>query len=172
MLERYTSSIMQNASKIVLISLLAMSKFVFAGGIQDFPDLEKTELRLNDGRKIQLNRINDEYLWEFSLLNKKNKRIWSHRYSTEFDSLWGYAYFIKIKNSSYINDLNKDGLPEFALSTWDGGNAPTRPAIVFTVKKDELVYFGTVENYYIESGKPLFQSDKEISKFLRSQSKR
>jgi hypothetical protein len=143
-----------------------MSKLVLAGGLQDFPDLEKTELRLHDGRKIRLTPLNEEYLWELSLLSKKNKKIWSHRYSTEFNLLWDNVYFIKVKNTSYVSDLNKDGFPEFALSTWDGGNAPTRPAIIFTVKKQGLFYFGTVEKYFIESGKPLFRSGKDVSKFL------
>jgi hypothetical protein len=111
---------------------------------------------LEDGRKITLERTGEEYTWSLSLHDRDKKTLWSKRYSTEFDSLWDYAFFVRVKAKSFVYDMDKDGNPEIAISTWDGGNAPNRPAIVFTVKEKELSVFKIVEEYPTESGKSVF----------------
>jgi hypothetical protein len=142
-----------------ILFLLHAFFFVYSGSVfaKDVWPFDKTALTLKDGRKIKLDRMAEENTWRLSLRNKKGDLVWSKNYSEDFDSLWHYAYFVRVKGNNFVYDLNKDGYPKIALSTWDGGNAPTRPAIIFTVREKDLVVFKIVKKYLIESEKAVFK---------------
>lgn len=142
--------------KAILVSKILIFN-ILAAPVQEKCDPFKiVKLTLDDGRVIQLLK-KSTHSWSLSLLDDSGQTLWSKNYSEDFDSLWEYAYFIKIKQNSYLRDINKDGRPEFALSTWEGGNAPNRPAIIFTVEENELKVFKIVKEYPIESCQPLFK---------------
>jgi hypothetical protein len=99
----------------------------------------------------------EDHTWKLSLNTQNKNELWSQNYSQDFNSLWSWAFFVRVKKGMFVYDLNKDGLPEIAISTWDGGNAPYRPAIIFTIKEKELVVFNVINEYPFESGEPVFQ---------------
>ena len=138
---------MKNVIRIIVLSLCIMPTFALS--LCDNP-FDKTELKLPDGRLLVLNKI-EEHMWVLSLHDKKRRLLWKKTYSQDFDSLWDFAYFIKVKGKDYARDLNRDGYLEIALSTWDGGNGPKRPAIIFSVKETELTLFKVIKDYPIES---------------------
>lgn len=147
--KKFLSFIKRNAIK--LITLLTVASPLY--GLCNDP-FKKIDLKLPDGRSLHLKR-KELHVWTLFLKDKNDKVLWQKTYSQDFDSLWDYAYFIKVKGKQHFLDVNGDGYPEIALSTWDGGNAPNRPAIIFTVKENELSVFKVVKEYPIESCKPV-----------------
>jgi hypothetical protein len=112
-------------------------------------------LALADGRKLALRHAGiEEACWDLTLTSRENKRLWGQTYCTEFDLLWLYPFFVPIKSDIFDVDLNHDGKPEIGLAVWDGGNAPMRWAIIFTVEEQSLKPYGRIK-YYIESNQPL-----------------
>ena len=144
--------------KIFFAILLVLLSSPTIAGLKKKPawPFDKTKVTLKDGRSLLLQREKEEYTWKLSLFDKKHRVLWSKIYSEDFNSLWGDAFFVRVKRKTFIYDLNNDGYPEIAISTWDGGNAPLRPAIVFTVKEKELTVFKVVDEYAFESGDPVF----------------
>jgi hypothetical protein len=62
-----------------------------------------------------------------------------------------YIYFVKITPHSYSADLNSDGFKEIAIYPEVAGNAAKTKAYIYTVKKSQLLPYGTAYHYW-ESG--------------------
>ena len=144
------------ARSVIEITLLLSVAFEADGkGFCKNP-FDKNEIDLLDGRKLSLER-ESLHRWMLSLKSADRSVLWQKSYSEDFDSLWNYAYFIKVKGDHYIVDLDNDGFPEVAISTWDGGNGANRPAIVFSVRAVDLSVLKVVSDYPVESCRPLFR---------------
>jgi hypothetical protein len=74
-----------------------------------------------------------------------------------------FIYFVKLGKNTYAKDLNGDGLKEIAIYPAVCGNSPKSMAYIYTVKKHELLPYGT-GTYYWEVGTPVSQIKKN-SKF-------
>jgi hypothetical protein len=53
-----------------------------------------------------------------------------------------FVYFVKISEGKYADDLDKDGRPEIAIFPMVAGNTAFGSAIIYTVKEDNLHYYG------------------------------
>ena len=156
MLKKSLISTIKNVHKFLFILVLIIPTLAESKEKQIWP-FDKTKITMKDGRTIRLDKMSEEYTWKLSLFSKAKKLLWSKTYSQDFKSLWGDAFFVRVKRKTFIYDLNHDGYPEIALTTWDGGNAPLRPAIIFTVKEKELKVFRVIDEYLFESGEPLYK---------------
>ena len=65
-----------------------------------------------------------------------------------------FIYFVKLSQSSYARDLNGDGLKEIAIYPAVCGNSPKSLAYIYTVKKNQLLPYGT-GIYFWETGIPV-----------------
>lgn len=112
--------------------------------------IDNTDLTLPDGRKLELKRAGDHS--HILYLKNGKKSIWKRTFEYEYDRLWDYAFFVPVKKGQYSVDVNKDGHPEIAIATWDGGNnIDNRYALVFSVLKNELKYY-TKGKFNLEYG--------------------
>lgn len=121
-------------NRFILVCVLVVTKPVFAGD----PPIERDFLSLPDSRWIELRKID----WHKTrvILGRKNKKIWSSEYEQEYDHLWDYAYFVKLKSNRLLVDLDQDGFPEVGIATYELGNNMIRDILIFSVKKDRLVF--------------------------------
>lgn len=122
-------------NKFILVCILAVTMPVCAGD----PPIERDFLSLPDGRWLELRKVN----WHKTriILGKKNKKhIWSSEYEQEYDHLWDYAYFVKLKSNRFLVDLDRDDFPEVGIATYEMGINMIRDILIFSVKKDRLVF--------------------------------
>ena len=153
---------MQSVIKfLVLLFILSIAidyKIALASRLEyDYHFMNKTSLKFEDGREVKLKRLGDEDLWSLMLLNRKKHVVWRKNYSQAFDALWNTAFFIKIKNNSYIYDLNHDGYPEVALTVHCGGMRTITPIITFSIKGNRLEVYKVFKEYPFEGQESLFQ---------------
>lgn len=121
--------------KLVLVCILAITKPIFAGD----PPIERDFLSLPDGRWIELRKV-DWHTTRIILGGKNKKHIWSVEYEQEYDHLWDYAYFVKLKSNRFLSDLDQDGSQEVGIATYELGINMIRNILIFSVKKDRLVF--------------------------------
>jgi hypothetical protein len=144
---------MNKASSLVLY--IAISTFPSATAEAKRDLMMNGSLTLADGRKLVLKHAQSEAAcWEMSLRARTGKYLWDRTFCTDFDLLWLEPFFVPIKADRYELDLNRDGYPEIGVAVWDGGNAPMRWAIIFTVEEKSLRPYGR-KKYNIESNDPL-----------------
>ena len=123
--------------------------------------LDKIDLRLADGRKVELRRVNNEVArWTLSLFDKKRHLLWRNEYSEFHDTMWNYGFFIRMTPRNFIRQTKAK--TTIAVSIWDGGNAPCRKAFVFEVLPKELRLTQELPDYAIESGESLFRNDGKV----------
>ena len=134
---------------------IAISTFFSSPAIAKRDLMANGSLTLADGRRLVLKHTRGEAAcWEMSLRSPAGKYLWDRTYCTDFDLLWLDPFFVPVKPDKYEVDLNSDDKPEIGLAVWDGGNAPERWAIIFTVEEKSLRPYGR-KKYYIESNDPL-----------------
>ena len=121
-------------------------------------------LRLPNNRWIWLKKV-DEHKTKV-ILGKKfknskgkliNKVIWAEEYEENYDALWDYAYFLKIKSGKYFSDINHDGRLEVAIMPFDNGNNMIRHALIFTVKPERLELVKRQPDYPLEADESVFK---------------
>lgn len=121
-------------------------------------------LKLPNNRWIWLKKV-DEHKTKV-ILGKKfknskgkliNKVIWAEEYEENYDALWDYAYFLKIKSGKYFSDINHDGRLEVAIMPFDNGNNMIRHALIFTVKPERLELVKRQPDYPLEADESVFK---------------
>lgn len=122
-------------NKFIFVCFLVVVRFAFAGD----PPIERDFLSLPDGRWIELRKI-DWHTTRVILGGKHKKKIWSIEYEQEYDHLWDYAYFVKLRSNRFVVDLDHDGFPEVGITTWELGNNMIRDVLIFSVKKDRMEF--------------------------------
>lgn len=138
-------------SNIVLMGILMVVGSAFAGD----PPIERDFLTLPDGRWIKLKKI-DWQKTRIILGDKHKKKIWSRAYEQEYDRLWEYAYFVRLKRNRFLVDLDHDGFPEVGIATYDMGNAMIRNVLIFSVKKDRLEFVKIQGPYNLAADENVF----------------
>jgi hypothetical protein len=73
-----------------------------------------------------------------------------------------YIHFVKLNAHSYAVDLDNDGLKEIAIYPEVAGNAAKTKAYIYTVKKSQLLPYGTADHYW-ESGAHVTNIKKDAS---------
>lgn len=142
---------MKNLSSAFLIFFFLSSPVLPING---WIPVDDTEIKLSDGRKIIAERSGPNS--HKIILMRQKKIIWQNNFEQEYERLWDYAFFVPLKKGRYSSDLNKDGLLEVAIGTWDGGNnMANRTVLIFTVKKESLEYYAT-EKFNLEFGKYVY----------------
>ena len=151
---RFLSFIKNRSNRFCLFFLILYGGATYAA--HGKMPLHDTEIELPDGRRITAVRNGE--MGHCLVISAKGGLVTLGRqcFELEYDRIWQYAFFVPLKKYSYVGDLNRDGNPEIAIATWDGGNNITnRYALVFSVKGNKLVYF-TRKKFNLEFGDYLF----------------
>jgi hypothetical protein len=125
-----------------LNSLIALFLFIFpsiAISANGWIPIDDTTVHLSNGKSILTQRI--DHHSHYVLIKDGNKIVWKRKFALDYGQLWEYAFFVPIKKDKYESDINKDGYPEIAICTWDGGHFVQREALIFTVKDNALKYY-------------------------------
>ncbi|MBI6546890.1 MAG: hypothetical protein HY692_08855 [Cyanobacteria bacterium NC_groundwater_1444_Ag_S-0.65um_54_12] len=145
MQKKYFLGMRSPSSASLAVSALLVFGNAPALANEDGIPTENTTLRLPDGRFVNLERLSQHETQ--MTLEKRTARgrkiLWKRVYEQEYDRLWDEAFFVPIKPNRYIVDLDRNGTWEIGIATYDGGNSLYRYALIFSVKKDALVFYGT-----------------------------
>ena len=71
-----------------------------------------------------------------------------------------FIYFVRLNSVSHAVDLDKDGFKEIAIFPDVAGNAAKTKAYIYTVKRNQLLPYGTADHYW-ESGKHVVNIKKD-----------
>lgn len=147
---RFLKSLAKQNNFIMLGVLLIIGP-AFAGD----PPIDRNFLSLPDGRWIKLKKVGD-YTTRMILGDKHKKKVWSREYEQEYDRLWEYAYFVRLKRNRFLVDLDHDSFPEVGIATYDMGNAMIRNVLIFSVKKDHLEFVKIKGPYNLAADENVF----------------
>lgn len=124
------------------------------------PPIDRDFLQLSNNTWLQLKKID----WEKTEFiygrgrgdGKKKTIIWSKVYETDDDRCWAYAYFLRLKPGRFAYDLDGDGSKEIGIATYDMGNNMIRRILIFSIKKDKIVFVREQGPYNIATDEPVF----------------
>lgn len=135
---------MKSLSRVMLAVALATISFSPAIANVDGIPTENRDLTLPDGRLVTLRRLSQHETRMTLESNSKGRRIvlWQRVFEQEFDRVWDRAFFVPVKPNRYVIDLDRNGSPEIAVATYDGGNNLFRYALLFSVRRRSLMYYG------------------------------
>jgi len=151
-LKKPKSTKSRSRALVFVFFLLLTPKINSANGVMPIDD---AEIKLPDGRILLAKRDSGQSHW--LILKLKNQTLWIKRFELEYDRVWAYAFFVPVKKGHYIYDLNRDGSPEVAVATWDGGNnIANRYALVFSVKNNSLRYYDR-KKFNLEYGEYVYR---------------
>lgn len=135
-----------------------------AYGDPPIDDLNRTFLQLNNGTWLHLkkgdwekNYERIEFVYGRGRGNEKKKNIiWSKIYETDDNRAWNYAYFLRLKPGRFAYDLDGDGNKEVGVATYDIGNNMFRSILIFSIRKDQIVFVREHGPYNIAADEPVF----------------
>lgn len=126
-------------------------------------------LKLPDGRELVLVRLYNEIGPSMQMrlfLRQGQMVLWDVTYNDDLGTLWADAHFLPLFDKTFVQDLNDDGSPEFAIQTWHGGNAMQLcRAIIFSISQDKLVPIKTRQSNY-EFARMVYSNEQEALKSI------
>lgn len=128
-------------------------------------DKSRTFLQLSNGTWLYLkkgdwekNYEKVEFLYGRGHGNKEKKDIiWSKIYETDDHRAWNYAYFLRLKPGRFVYDIDGDGNKELGVATYDMGNNMIRQILIFSIRKDQIVFVREQGPYNIAADEPVFK---------------
>lgn len=128
-------------------------------------DLSRTFLHLSNGTWLHLRKGNweknyekIEFVYGRGQGNEKKKDIiWSKVYETDDNRAWNYVYFLRLKPGRFVYDLDGDGNKEVGVATYDMGNNMIRSILIFSIRKDQIVFVREHGPYNIAADEPVFK---------------
>ncbi len=147
-----------------IIFLFCIFTFNITKADPPIEDPSRTFLQLSKNTWLYLKRISREYDKEkFELQYGRGKGneakkdiIWSKIFQTDESRAWEYAYFLRLKPGRFVYDLDDDGDKEFGISTYDMGNNMIREVLIFSIRKDQIVFLREYGPYNIAADEPAF----------------
>ncbi len=148
-----------------LILLLGLVICSTAYGDPPIEDPSRTFLQLNNGTWLHLkkgdmdkNYDRVEFIFGRGRGNEKKKDIiWSKIYETDDNRAWVYAYFLRLKPGRFVYDLDGDGYKEIGVATYDMGNNMFRRILIFSIRKNEVVFLREHGPYNVAADEPVFK---------------
>ena len=140
-----------NTSIFFLSACLSSELFAPNGNMP----VDDVTIKLKDGRVLDFTRVSQH--GQVFTMSKSGKLICKRKYEEEYGRVWDWTFFVPVKKGQYAVDINKDGMPEVAIATWDGGNnIADRYAPVFTVTDECLRYYDR-QQFNLEYGEYVYK---------------
>lgn len=167
MLRRFCHSLKNLAKKQSRVLVLLFSSLIVFNTFADPPihDPSRTFLQMNNGTWVYLKKGNWEKNYDKVEMiygrgqgnEQKKEIIWSKVFETDDDRAWNYAYFLRLKPGKFICDIDRDGNKEFAVATYDIGNNMFRKILIFSIRKDQIVFIREHGPYNLAADEPVLR---------------
>lgn len=167
MLSEFCCSLKNLAKRQNRIPVLVFASLIALKAFADPPihAPSRTFLQMNDGTWLYLkkgdwekNYDKVEMIYGRGQGNEQKKEIiWSKVFETDDDRAWNYAYFLRLKPGKFICDIDGDGNKEFAVATYDIGNNMFRKILIFSIRRDHIVFVREHGPYNIAADEPVFR---------------